>query len=125
MTTAEHFAPVGEASWAHKTTGTGVTSDSVTPPIQNLKLRKLVIAITEDAMVSVAGECQLVFSLNGQPFFSEGLYIPATSGVNAGEAYHRDLPFDGVAFFAGLGDLSWTLSKALTAGQMDVNAYFG
>ncbi len=110
------------ASFSTHTSGT--TSGTVTPATPDLNLRKLTISITENAAQAAAGVNQLTVTLNGTQIFSEGVYIPAAGGGNAGLAYHRDLPFDSAQQYAAAGALVWSLASPLTAGQVDVNGYF-
>lgn len=108
-----------------QSTITAATTATLTPGTANLNLRKLIIGLTENAIQAAAGVINLTATLNGTQVFKEGFYIPTTVAGQAGAAYHRDIPFDGIAFNAGTGSLVITLSSALTGGQIDINAYFG
>ena len=109
----------------HATTSTATLTGTLTPPVTGLRLRKLVLSVSENVTLAAAGVVQISVSLNGTQIFSEGFFAPASPSVNAGMAHHRDIPFDNVDLEAGSGSLTWTLSTAFTAGQLDINAYFG
>ena len=104
---------------------TTATTATLTPPVANLRLRKLVFSVTENATLAASGIVQITFTLNGTVIFSEGFFVPASATGQAGVAHHRDIPFDMLDLNAGAGALVCTLSTAMTGGQMDVNAFFG
>ncbi len=103
--------------------GAAVTAN-VAPPA-NSNLRKLVMAITDNATLAAAGICLVTVTLNGTQVFKENVYIPAAPGNSQLQGWHRDIPFDGVAFNTGAaGTLVVTIGTALATGILDLNAYF-
>ncbi len=114
----------GAGNYGHGSISGAGTSASFTPGTANLNLRKLALSITENASLAAAGIVTLSVTVNGAAVFSEGIYLPATAGANAGEAYTRNLDFDGIALPAGTGNITVTLSSALATGQLDFNSYF-
>ena len=98
------------------------TTGTITVPAGATRIQKIVLSITEDAKQATAGDILITLSTATDTIFSEYVYIPASAGTSAGEAWHRDIPFDGLAFPAGL--VTWTLSAALTGGRGSINLYF-
>ena len=104
------------ATFSTATTGTIATPTGAT------YLQKIVLSITENAQQASAGSILVTLSTPTDTLFSEYVYIPASSVLGAGEAWHRDIPFDRIAFPAG--PVTWTLSAALTGGRGSINVYF-
>lgn len=111
-------------NYGHGSISGAGTSASFTPGTANLNLRKLALSITGNASLAAAGIVTLSVTVNGVAVFSEGIYLPAAAGTNAGEAYTRNLDFDGIALPAAAGNITVTLSSALATGQLDFNSYF-
>ena len=104
------------------TTFSTATTGTIATPTGATYLQKIVLSITEDAKQTTAGDILVTLSTAADTIFSEYVYIPSTAGTTAGEAWHRDIPFDGIAFPAG--PVTWTLSAALTGGRGSINLYF-
>lgn len=100
-------------------------STAIGTPPANSNLRKLLLSVTENATQATAGEDVLTIALNGVTVFEEPVYIPATALSSNGQLYQRDIDFSNLAFNAGAaGTLTATLGTALTAGSVNINAYF-
>jgi hypothetical protein len=107
--------------------GSATASGSTTigTPPANSNLRKLILAIPANATQSTAGNNAITIALNGVTIFSESPYIPATSLTNSGDLYYREIDFSTIAANTGAsGTLTASLANALTAGELQVNAYF-
>lgn len=117
-------AEIFQAFRAYTLIGTGTTTGAITVPKPSKVLRKMVLGVSENATLGTAGITQFTLALNGITVFSEGFYLPSAPGSQAGQAYHRDVPFDDIGFVVNNGNATWSLSTALTAGQMDINLYF-
>ncbi len=99
------------------------TTVTLIPPSANLNLRKAVVTFSGNAVQGVAGTILLTLTLNGNAIYKENVFIPA-AGFNE-NAYQIILDFAKLGLSAGAGNLVVTLASALTAGIVDVNAYFG
>jgi hypothetical protein len=107
--------------------GTATASGSTTigTPPANSNLRKLVLSIPGNASQTTAGNNSITIALNGVTIFSESPYIPASALSDSGDLYYRELDFSAIAANTGAsGTLTATLANALTAGALQVNAYF-
>ena len=100
-----------------------VTSGSVTPAANSL-LQRLSIGITGDAAQTTAGEVSCTISLNGVTLEVRRVYVPATS-LGTGTLVDWEIDFSNATYSTGSsGTLTVTLSNALTAGTVSVNALF-
>lgn len=100
----------------------GSTSATITPTA-NLNLRKLILTLSAEAAQTTAGTDLLTVALNGVTLYKQNVYVPAV-GVNNGPETLAVLDFDALGFNAGAGSLVVSLATALTAGDLDINAYF-
>ena len=108
--------------------GTATTAGATTigTPPANSNLRKLVLAVTENATLAAAGENTISVLLDGVTVFTDQVYIPATALATNGVLYTRDLDFSDIAFGSGsAGTLTVNLGTALATGSLVVNGYFG
>ena len=113
-------APVGAV---YGTIGAGGTTVTLTPATANLNLRKVVVSFSGNAVQAVAGTILLTLTLNGGIIYKENIYVPS-AGISE-NAYSIMLDFAKLGLPAAAGNLVVTLASALTAGIVDVNAYFG
>ena len=104
-------------------TFTTATTGTIAVPTGASYLRKIVLSITDEVAQTTAGDILFTLASSTDTLFSEYVYIPATASTQPGEAWHRDIPFDG-AVFPVSGNITWTLSAALTAGRGSINLYF-
>lgn len=102
---------------------TTATSLTLTPPA-NSNLRLLHLDVSDNATQTTAGVITVTATLNGVVVYVGGVYGPATALSNAGSLFQTSLNFAAVAPNDGTGSLVITLSGALTAGTIFVNAYF-
>ncbi|MGC9239854.1 MAG: hypothetical protein ACP5D5_09345 [Acidithiobacillus sp.] len=115
----------GGFSGAHALQGTITTATSLTlTPPANTNLRLLHINVSDNATQSTAGVITITATLNGVVVYVGGVYVPASALDNAGSLMQVNLNFSAVAPNAGTGSLVITLSGALSAGDIFVNAYF-
>ena len=77
--------------------------------------------MSANSTLAVAGTDLLTVNLNGGVIYSENIYFPSL-GPSAFDKIEID--FDTVAQNISTGFLDVTLATALTAGIIDVNAYF-
>ena len=94
---------------------------NLTPTVNSTNLRKLIISMSANSTLAVAGTDLLTVNLNGGVIYSENIYFPSL-GPSAFDKIEID--FDTVAQNISTGFLDVTLATALTAGIIDVNAYF-
>lgn len=121
LTTIARPAPATLVSGSVTASGSTVIG---TPPA-NSNLRKLLLSVTENATQTTAGEDVLTIALDGVNVFEEPIYIPAAALSSNGQLYQRDIDFSNLAFNVGAaGTLTATLGTALTAGSVNINAYF-
>lgn len=114
--------PIAAVADYSSITGTA-TSATITPPASS-NLRKLVLALSENATLATAGTDLLTVTLNGVVVYQQNIYIPAALGAQ--------LIFDALTLdFAKLGlnagasgTLVVSLATALATGILDINAYF-
>ena len=114
--------PIASTAYYADITGTA-TSATITPPASS-NLRKLVLALSENATLATAGTDLLTVTLNGVVVYKQNIYIPAALGAQ--------LIFDALTLdFAKLGlnagasgTLVVSLATALATGILDINAYF-
>jgi hypothetical protein len=103
---------------------TGQTTGTIAVPAGATLLRKMVISVSENATRSVAGVTQFSIGTGADTMFSVGLYFPTSQTSASGAAYSRDMSDSGMAWKIDGGPITWTLSTAFNAGQMDINLYF-
>ena len=104
---------------------TGATLSTTITPAANTYLRRLIATFTGNAAMAVAGLNTLTATLNGVIVYEENVYLPVASANVIGAAYRVDLDMSKLGLAAGAGDLVVTLGTALSAGELDINAYFG
>lgn len=98
------------------------TSGNVSPSVPNTNLRKLILEVSGDATLGAAAEIGITVTLNAVTIFAAKVAVGTVAGT--GSLYARTLDFDAVAPNAGTGNLTVTLSGALTTGTVSANAYF-
>ena len=114
------------AASAVQYTITGAAVSGTATPTANTNMRYLQITASEDASLAAAGIVTVTVTLNGTQVYQEGIYLPASAGSIIGKTDIARIPFESIAFNAGVaGALVTTISTALATGQIDVNAYFG
>lgn len=102
-----------------------ITASSVTiTPTANTKIRKLKLALTENATLAVAGIDVVTVSLNGVTIYQTGIYIPAAALTSTSLLWNEEINFDDITHNSGTGNLVVSLSTALAGGAMYVNAWF-
>lgn len=103
-------------------TASGLTTIG-TPPT-NSDLRLLLLDIPENATTGTAGENLISVLLNGSIIFSQSVYMGTTGGGTGGALYQRDIHFNTLNFNANGGNLEVQIQTTLTAGLVQINAYF-
>ena len=118
------IAPSTAAGLAYQfSIAAAATSSSVTPAA-NSTLEALTIGITGDAAQTTAGEVSVTVALNGVTIMVKKVFVPSAA-LGTGELVDWNMDFSKANFSAGAsGDLTVTLSNALTAGTVYVNALF-
>ena len=118
------IAPSATAGLAYQfSIAAAATSGSVTPAA-NSALESLMIGITGDAAQTTAGEVSVTVALNGATLMVKRVYVPAVA-IGTGELVDWNMDFSKANFSTGAsGALTVTLSNALTAGTVYVNALF-
>lgn len=86
-----------------------------------LNLRKMKLTVSGNATLAAAGLTLITVALNGVNIYKQSVYVPAAS---AGIASVFDVAFDDAAPAAGAGTLSLSAGTALTAGLIELNAWF-
>ena len=104
-------------------TGATVTA-TIVPPV-NTYLRRLIMSFSGNASLAAAGLNTLTVTLNGVTIYIEKVYIATGASAVVGSLYKIDLDMAKLGLAAGAGDLVVTLGTALSAGELDINAYFG
>jgi hypothetical protein len=117
-------AQLFQAYRAYALIPSGQTTGTIAVPAGATLLRKLVISVSENATRAVAGVTQFSIGTGADTMFSVGLYFPTSQTSAAGAAYSRDMSDSGMAWKIDGGPITWTLSTAFNAGQMDINLYF-
>ncbi len=103
---------------------TGAAVSATITPTANTNLRKLKLAISDNATLAVAGTDLITVTLNAVVIFKQNLYIPAVA-VNGLSYADIELEFEKIAFNAGAtGTLVVSIATALATGFLDINAYF-
>ncbi len=102
----------------------GAGLNAVIAPAANTNLRKLILSLSDDASLALAGKDLLTVTLNGVIIFKQNIYIPGAAGTLLG-AIPIELNFDMVGLNVGAGNLTVALATALATGILDINAYFG
>lgn len=98
------------------TTGAAVT---VIPGALNL--RKMKLTVSGDATLAAAGRTLITVALNAVTIYKQSVYLPiAAPGI--GQVF--DVAFDDAALNAGAGNLSLSAGTVLTAGLIELNAWF-
>lgn len=86
-----------------------------------LNLRKMKLSVSGDATLAAAGRTLITVALNGVTIYKQSVYLPiAAPGI--GQIF--DIAFDDAAPNAGAGTLSVSAGTALTAGLIELNAWF-
>ena len=118
------IAPSTAAGLAYQfSIAAAATSGSVTPAA-NSTLEALTIGITGDAAQTTAGEVSVTVALNGVTIMVKKVFVPSAA-LGTGELVDWNMDFSKANFSTGAsGDLTVTLSNALTAGTVYVNALF-
>lgn len=100
------------------------TSVSITPTPRG-RLLKFIIGITDDGRGATAGDILVTVTLNGSVVYQYYVYIPSSGSPNQGTLDRVEADFFPAAPYVGLnGTLVVTISSPLTAGYVDINAYF-
>lgn len=102
----------------------GSTTATITPSVQNLNLRKLILSISENATLAAAGTDLITITANGVIVFKQSPYIAAAIQGGIG-GWDAEIDFSDFNVGMGAGDLSITLATALATGLLECNAYFG
>ncbi len=118
------IAPSTAAGLAYQLSiAAAATSGSVTPAA-NSTLQALMMGITGDAAQTTAGEVSVTVALNGVTVMVKKVFVPS-SALGTGELVDWNMDFSKANFSTGAsGALTVTLSNALTAGTVYVNALF-
>lgn len=104
--------------------GTNV-STTLTPSAANQNLRKLDISVSGSAYNSGSSDILVTVTANGANCYARTITLPAAAPASPAPAFSVcSLSFDAIGIPMGAGNLVVTISHALTAGNMDVNAYF-
>lgn len=107
---------------AGQATAAGATTIGTPPANGNLRL--IHVEIPGNAIQAVAGDDLITIALNGVTVAILDPYIPAAS-VGTGTLYAASYNFNAIGFNTGsAGTLTVTLTTALTAGAVNINAYF-
>lgn len=104
-------------------TGATVTA-TIVPPV-NTYLRRLIMSFSGNAALAAAGLNTLTVTLNSVVVYVEKVYIGTGASAVEGSLYKIDLDMAKLGLAAGAGNLVVTLGTALSAGELDINAYFG
>ena len=118
------IAPSTAAGLAYQLSiAAAATSGSVTPAA-NSTLQALMMGITGDAAQTTAGEVSVTVALNGVTVMVKKVFVPSAA-LGTGELVDWNTDFSKANFSTGAsGALTVTLSNALTAGTVYVNALF-
>lgn len=120
----QEYVPQAEYHYG-SITGSGTTA-TITPAVANQNLRKLMIYITSDAFNSGSSEIAVTVTANGNACFQRTIALPAaaptTLTTTSFTIAEEDFGFIGIPMASG--NLVVTISHVLTAGVLDVNAYF-
>ena len=118
------IAPSTAAGLAYQfSIAAAATSGSVTPAA-NSTLEALTMGITGDAAQTTAGEVSVTVALNGVTIMVKKVFVPSAA-LGTGELVDWNMDFSKANFSTGAsGALTVTLSNALTAGTVYINALF-
>ncbi len=94
-----------------------------TPPA-NRDLRRLLLDIPEDSTTGSAGQNQIQVLLNNVVIFTTHVYMGTTGGGTGGALWQENISFEPLDINSGTGTLQINIQTALTAGEVNVNAYF-
>lgn len=117
---------VATAVFNNAITGAALTSGNIAPGAANQYLRKLLMRLPGNVAMAVAGVNTITATLNGVQIWKGSVYIPAAA-TNLSEYWKEELDFTGagVGLNFGAGNLVVTVSTALSAGALEINAYTG
>lgn len=101
---------------------TGTSASLAAPASSDLK--KLILTLSGDAILAVAGQISITVTLNGVQILKFYVYLPAAITLNTA-AQMFEIDFEGLGLNAGSGSLSTAVSTALAGGSLETNAYFG
>lgn len=105
-------------------TGAALTSGNITPNA-NTFLRKLILSLSGNVTLGVAGLNVITATLNGIQIYKRSIYIPAAA-TNLAQYWEEVLDFAKLGLSAGAaGSLVVTVGTALATGVLEVNAWFG
>lgn len=101
------------------------TTGTATPP-PNTDLHEFGITMSSNATTATAGIVTVTLSLNGEVIRVSPVWVPATQGSGSNRLMDTNaVPLSDISFPVGAaGTLDVTISPALTAGTVHVNAYF-
>lgn len=86
-----------------------------------LNLRKMKLTVSGDATLAAAGRTLITVALNGVTLYKQSVYLPiAAPGI--GQEF--DVAFDDAAPNAAAGNLTLSAGTVLTAGLIELNAWF-
>lgn len=102
----------------------GVTSTGNITPAANSNLRKLVLSLSGNVTLAVAGLNVITATLNGVQIYKRSIFIPAAA-VNNAQFWEDILDFQKIGLNAGAASLVVTVGTALATGLLEVNAFFG
>lgn len=114
-----------QQAYQSSVTVTTAASGTITVPAGASVLRKVLIDVTENATIGVAGITRITVSCGSSTVYQGSIFLPASSSAVAGDPWHRNIPLDEIGFKATPGaNASWVLTAPLTAGEMTINLYF-
>jgi len=86
-----------------------------------LNLRKMKLTVSADATIAAAGRTLITVALNGTTIYKQSVALGTAA---SGNGYEFDVAFDDAALNAQAGNLTLSASTALTAGLIELNAWF-
>ena len=103
---------------------TNTTLSFTVPVAAGTNIRKIMLSLTEDAIVSAAGDVSITVTLGSTAIFKDFSYVPAAALVANGTLWQRVVDFGDCGIPTGTNtDVTIATSVALLGGTLSANVF--
>jgi hypothetical protein len=120
---SQEYVPAGVAGYIGITSASGTGAVTYIPGAPNLNARKLMVSLSGDASLVVAGDTSLTILCNGTQIYKRTITLPV-AGTPGFVGTEWDIALDDIGFNLAAGNISASLSTALSSGTVEINVYF-
>lgn len=99
----------------------GAGLSAVITPAASANLRKIILDLSGDASLAVAGRTTVTVTVNAKVVYQANISLPAAAANNP---WTRTIDFDTIAPNSGGAAITVAISTALATGILDINGYF-